>query len=60
MKVDMKDINLGLFAMGLEHFIIARAENIVDNGYKTRWKEEEYYTILVEKLPTKVSGKQTA
>lgn len=56
----MKVINLGLFAMGLEHFIIARAENIVDNGYKTRWKEEEYYTILVEKLPTKVSGKQTA
>jgi len=59
MRVGMKDINLEFFAMDSEHFTITKVENIVDNGYKIRCKEEEYYIIQVEKLLMKDNGKPT-
>jgi hypothetical protein len=55
----MKDTNkmgqdrvLGLFSM-------SKVENIVGNGIKTKWKEEEHYTILMVNLLTRANGAKT-
>ncbi len=55
-KVGMKDINLELSAMVLEHFTTMRVGSIVDNGCKIKCKEEGCYIIQVEKLHMKASG----
>ena len=55
----MKGINSEHSAMVLEHSTTMREENIVDNGCKTRWREEEYCTIQVGKSPMKDSGRLT-
>jgi hypothetical protein len=52
----MKDINLELSAMVLEHFTTMRVGSIVDNGCKIKCKEEGCYIIQVEKLHMKASG----
>lgn len=33
--------------MVLEHFIITKAEDIVENGYRIGCKEEEFYIMVV-------------
>lgn len=53
----MKVIKLIMRGMVLEHFIIIKVEDIVENGYLIKWKVEEFYIMQVGRSHMKANGK---
>ena len=55
----MKGIKLANIVTVLELFITMKEANIVASGLETEWKEEEFFTMLMENWRMKVNGKRT-